>query len=291
MNNRSRPICNVPEIGIGNKPIDDGNYLFTDEEKAEFVKEEPASEKWFRRWYGSREFINRCPRWCLWLGDCAPNELKAMPEAMKLVEAVKQFRLDSVSAPTRAIAATPTRFHVENFPSTNYLLIPEVSSERRAYIPMGFMSPDDLSSNLVKIVDDATPFHFGVLSSSMHMAWVRTVCGRLKSDYRYSAKGVYNNYPWPQNVSDKKREAVESAAQAVLDVREQFPDSSLADLYDPLSMPAMLTKAHAKLDRAVDRCYRSQPFPHERNRVEFLFELYEQLAAPLVSKKKAKKRK
>ncbi len=287
--NRSKPLCDVPKIGIGNKPIDNSNYLFTDDEKAEFVACEPASEGLFRRWYGSYEFINRCPRWCLWLGDCPPNELKQMPLVMKRIANVKAFRLASQSAPTRQLASTPTRFHVECFPTGRYLLIPEVSSIRRRFIPIGFMAPEDLASNLVKVMEGGGLYHFAMLSSSMHMAWVRTVCGRLKSDYRYSAKLVYNNFPWPQGVSDSQQQAVESAAQVVLDTREEFPDASLADLYDPLSMPVSLAKTHAKLDRAVDRCYRSQPFPHERNRVEYLFDLYEKLTAPLVVKKQKRK--
>ncbi len=281
--NRSKPLCNVPEIGIGNKPIDDGNYLFTDEEKEEFVNQEPASEKWFRRWWGSREFINRDPRWCLWLGECPPNELKAMPEAMKRVANVKSFRLSSKSAPTQKIAKTPTRFHVESFPAGEYLLIPKVSSERRDFIPIGFMAPPDLCSDLVFVMEGGSRFHFGIVSSSMHMAWVRTICGRLKSDYRYSAKLVYNNYPWPRDATDEQRDAVETAAQSVLDAREKFPEASLADLYDPLSMPASLAKAHSVLDRAVDRCYRSQPFKTERNRIEFLFDLFLLYTEPLTS--------
>ena len=285
--NRSKPLCDVPEIGIGNKPIDDGNYLFTDDEKAAFVKAEPNSKKYFRRWYGSREFINRSPRWCLWLGDCPPNELRSMPVVMQRVEAVREYRLNSKSLPTQKIAETPTRFHVENMPKRSYLLIPEVSSERRDFIPMGFMSPRIICSNLVKIMPKASLFHFGILSSTMHMSWVRQVAGRLKSDYRYSAKLVYNNYPWPQSVTDAKRRAVEKAAQKVLDVRDSYPEASLADLYDPLAMPADLTKAHAKLDRAVDSCYRPQPFPNERNRIEYLFKLYEKLTAPLLPTKKA----
>lgn len=280
--NRSKPLCTVPEIGIGNKPIDDGNYLFTDEEKYEFVRREPKSEKWFRRWYGSREFINRSPRWCLWLGDCPPEVLKSMPLAMERVSNVRMFRLASKSEPTQVIAKTPTRFHVENIPTREYLLIPKVSSERRHFIPIGFMSPEALASDLVFVARDATLFHFGILSSSQHMAWVRTVCGRLKSDYRYSAKLVYNNFPWPQDVSGDKRNAVETLVQKVLDIRNKYADSTLADLYDPLSMPADLQKAHMQLDRAVDRCYRSQPFPNERNRVEFLFKLYQKLATPLL---------
>jgi hypothetical protein len=174
-------------------------------------------------------------------------------------------------------------------PTREYLIIPKVSSERRHYIPIGFMPPEILASDLVFVAPDATLFHFGILSSSQHMAWVRTVCGRLKSDYRYSAKLVYNNFPWPQDVSSDKRKAVETLAQAVLGVRDKYPDSTLADLYDPLSMPADLQKAHTQLDRAVDRCYRSQPFPNERNRIEYLFKLYQKLATPLLARKKRAK--
>jgi hypothetical protein len=289
--NRSKPLCNVPEIGIGNKPIDGGNYLFTPQEKAEFLKKEPQAEPFFRRWLGSDEFLNGIERWCLWLGNCPPEKLCAMPEAMKRIAAVRDLRLASKSAPTKKLAMIPTRFHVENMPTGNYLLIPEVSSEKRSYIPMGFISPDILSSNLVKIFPDATPYHFGILSSAMHMAWVRQVCGRLESRYRYSAKLVYNNYPWPEP-TDKQRKGVEVAAQAVLDARKESPNATLANLYDPLSMPPMLVKAHAALDRAVDKCYRPEPFTSERQRVEHLFALYEKLTAPLLPaspKKKARK--
>ncbi|MGH9865025.1 MAG: DNA methyltransferase, partial [Candidatus Acidiferrales bacterium] len=287
--NRSKPICDVPEMGIGNKPIDDGQYLFTPEEKAEFLKVEPAARKYFRRWIGSEEFINGIERWCLWLGDCPPSELRQMPHAMARVEAVRNFRLASKSAPTRKIAETPTRFHVENMPKKPFLIVPEVSSERRRYVPIGFIQPEILCSNLVKIIPTAALFHFGVLSSTMHMAWVRQVCGRLKSDYRYSNKLVYNNFPWPEAPSAKQRAAVEAAAQAVLDARKAFPDATLADLYDPLAMPPALVKAHAALDRAVDLCYRPQPFDNDRQRVEHLFVLYEKHTAPLLPA--AKKRR
>ncbi|WP_374350086.1 DNA methyltransferase, partial [Thermomonas sp.] len=275
--NRSKPICNVPEIGIGNKPIDGGNYLFTTDERDAFIAKEPASGKWFRRWLGSDEFINGWERWCLWLGDCPPAELRAMLECLKRVEAVKQLRLASKSAPTRKLAATPTRFHVENIPIDNYLVIPEVSSERRTLIPIGFISPETLCSNLVKIVPHATLYDFGIVISAMHMAWTRAVCGRLESRYRYSAGIVYNNFPWPEptppqpspasrggSESDKPRAAiaasdsrmaVQAAAQAVLDARAQFEGATLADLYDPLTMPPALVKAHAALDKAVDAAY------------------------------------
>ena len=251
---RSKPLCDVPEIGIGNKPIDGGNYLFTKEEMDEFLQKEPAAKAYFKPWYGSQEFINRCPRFCLWLGDCPPNELQKMPECKKRVEAVRQFRLASKSAGTRKIADTPTRFHVENMPSGTYVVIPEVSSERRKYVPMGFMTPNILCSNLVKIVPNATLYHFGVLTSNVHMAWMRAVCGRLKSDYRYSKDIVYNNFPWP-TPTDEQKAKIEQTAQAILDARERYPDASLADLYDPATMPPELVKAHQQNDKAVMRAY------------------------------------
>ena len=252
--NRSKPLCNVPEIGIGNKPIDGGNYLFTKDEMDEFLQKEPAAKAYFKPWYGSQEFINRCPRYCLWLGDCPPNELRKMPECVKCVEAVRQLRLASKSAGTRKLADTPTRFHVENMPSGTYVVIPEVSSEKRKYVPMGFMTPNILCSNLVKIVPNATLYHFGVLTSNVHMAWMRAVCGRLKSDYRYSKDIVYNNFPWP-TPTDEQKAKIEQTAQNILDARALYPDSSLADLYDETTMPPELRKAHQQNDKAVMRAY------------------------------------
>ena len=251
---RSKPLCDVPEIGIGNKPIDGGNYLFTKEEMDDFLQKEPESKAYFKPWYGSQEFINRCPRYCLWLGDCPPNELRKMPECLKRVEAVRELRLESKSAGTRKLANTPTRFHVENMPKSTYVVIPEVSSERRKYVPMGFMTPDILCSNLVKIVPNATLFHFGVLTSNVHMAWMRAVCGRLKSDYRYSKDIVYNNFPWP-TPTDAQRAKIEQTAQAILDARALYPDSSLADLYDEITMPPELRRAHQQNDKAVMQAY------------------------------------
>ncbi|MGD9520794.1 MAG: DNA methyltransferase [Tepidiphilus sp.] len=271
---RSKPLCDVPEIGIGNKPIDNGNYLFTAEEKAEFLKREPAAAKWFRRWLGADEFLNGYERWCLWLGDCPPSELRRMPHVLGRVEAVKKFRAASKSAATRKLAETPTRFHVENIPQQPYLVVPKVSSERRFVIPIGFMQPDTLCSDLVFIVRDASLLHFGVLSSTMHNAWVRYTCGRLESRYRYSAAIVYNNFPWPPNPSAKQRAAIEAAAQGVLDARAQFPGASLADLYDPVAMPPALVKAHQKLDAAVDAAYGRKHFKNDAERVAFLFALY-----------------
>ena len=282
---RSRPICPAPDIGIGNKPIDGGHYLFTTQERDAFIAKEPASAAWFRRWLGADEFLNGYERWCLWLGDCPPAELRAMPEALKRVQAVKAFRLASKSAPTQKLADMPTRFHVENMPGRPYLVLPEVSSERRLFIPFGFEQPDTLCSNLVKVAADATLFHFGVLSSTMHNAWVRATCGRLKSDFRYSKDIVYNNFPWPDAPTDAQRLAIETAAQAVLDARAQFPGSSLADLYDPLTMPPALLKAHHKLDAAVDKAYEAsggrKSYASDAERVTFLFARYQQLTSLL----------
>ena len=251
---RSTPLCDVPEIGIGNQPIDDGNYLFTEEEKNDFVKKEPLSEAFFKPWYGSFEFINRAPRWCLWLGDCPAATLAKMPLAKARVAAVRRYRLNSSRAGTKKLADTPRRFLVENMPSSNYILVPSVSSERRRYVPMGFMTPDALTSNLALLIPNATLYHFGILTSSVHMAWMRAVAGRLKSDYRYSKDIVYNNFVWPE-VMEKLREKIERTAQKILDARAAEPDASLAVLYDDDSMPDDLRAAHAANDRLVLEAY------------------------------------
>ena len=251
---RNKPLCDVPEIGIGNKPIDGGNYLFEKEEKEEFIKLEPKSAAYFKPWFGAEEFIHQKPRYCLWLGDCSPSELRQMPHCVKRIEAVRQIRLESKSEGTRKLADCPTHFHVENMPKGNFIIIPRVSSERRRYIPMGFMSPEALGSDAVHLIPDATLYHFGVLESNVHMAWMRAVCGRLKSDYRYSKDIVYNNFPWPIPTEEQKNK-IEETAQAILDARAKYPDSSLADLYDELTMPVELRKAHQDNDRAVMQAY------------------------------------
>lgn len=251
---RTTPICNVPQMSIGNKPIDGGFYLFKEYEKDEFIKKEPQSKKWFRPWVGSDEFINRYFRYCLWLGECPPNELRNMPECLKRVRAVKDYRLASTSAGTVKLAEKPTRFHIENMQENNYLIIPRVSSEKRKYIPIGFLTPDIISSDSVHIVPNAGIYHFGVLTSNVHMAWTRAVCGRLETRYRYSKDIVYNNFPWP-NPTDEQKAAIEKTAQAILDARALYPDCSLADLYDELTMPPELRKAHQANDRAVMQAY------------------------------------
>ena len=252
---RTSPLCDVPEIGIGNKPIDGGNYLFTQEEMEGFIRKEPASRKYFHPWYGAEEFIARKPRYCLWLGDAPQHELIAMPECMKRVKAVHELRLASKSAGTVKLASRPTRFHVENMPAGNYLLIPSTSSERRVYIPIGFMEPGDLASNATLLIPDATHFHFGVLTSSVHMAWTRAVCGRLKSDFRYSKDIVYNNFPWPDADADAVAR-ISGTAQAILEARRLYPECSYAELYgENMYLFPELLSAHQANDRAVLEAY------------------------------------
>ncbi len=273
---RSTPLCDVPEIGIGNKPIDDGNYLFKPDEMAAFIAKEPKSEKYFHPWYGADEFINNRPRYCLWLGDCSPAELRSMPECLKRVENVRAFRLQSKSEGTRKLADRPTRFHVENMPTSEYIIIPRVSSERRRYIPMGYLQPNCLTSDSAHIIPNATLYHFGVLTSNVHMAWMRVVCGRLKSDYRYSKDIVYNNFPWCTPGEEQQAEIMRTA-QAILDARAEYPDSSLADLYDEVTMPIVLRRAHQANDRAVMRAYGFPTSLSESDCVARLFEMYERM--------------
>ncbi len=281
---RSTPLCAVPEIGIGNKPIDGGNYLFTEDEMKAFVKKEPLSERYFRKWLGADEFINGYCRYCLWLGDCSPAELLKMPECLKRVQAVREFRLASKSEGTRRLAERPARFHVENMPKGNYIVVPKVSSEKRKYIPVGFLSPHIFASDLVFLMPDATLYHFGVLTSSVHMAWMRAVCGRLESRYRYSKDIVYNNFPWPQP-TEGQRAKIERTAQAILEARAKYPDCPPAQLYgENAFLFPDLEKAHQANDRAVMEAYGFQPtglspLTGEGEIVAELFRLYEKLAA------------
>ncbi len=288
---RTAPLSAVPPIVFGSMPNDGGHLLLDPEQRKELLRRCPEAKRFIKRFVGSQEFINKLERWCLWLVDASPDELRRMKPVMERVEGVKSHREASRRGTTRELAATPTLFGEIRQPKFRYLLVPSVSSEHRRYIPIGFNPPSVIASNLTLVVPKAGLLHFGVLSSTMHMAWVRHVAGRLKSDFRYSAKLVYNNFPWPQDVSDARREAVEETAQGVLDARAAHPDATLADLYDPLAMPADLAKAHARLDRAVDRCYRSQPFANERKRIEYLFNLYQQLSAPLLPAPNRRRRK
>ncbi len=286
---RSQSLCNIPKMSKGSQPTDGGNLLMTDEEKYQYVQQEPAGEKFIRSFISSDEFLNGRNRWCFWMTNIQPNELKQLPLLLRRVEAIKQMRLASPKLATVKWAQFPTVFTENRQPDSNYVLIPRHSSENRKYIPIGFFDKSNIVADSCNYISDATLYHFGMLTSEMHMTWVKYVCGRLKSDYRYSNTIVYNNYPFPENISDKQKQKVELAAQAVLDTRSKYPDSSLADLYDPLTMPPDLVKAHQALDKAVDLCYRPQVFINELNRIEFLFSLYETLNTPLLKPTKKQK--
>jgi type II restriction/modification system DNA methylase subunit YeeA len=287
----SNAISDVPKIKFGNQPIDGGFLLMTEQEKDEALKAEPYLEKFIRKYVGSVEFINNIPRYCLWLQKAEPADLRKSTFIQERLKKVKEFRESSTRKDTRELANNPSQFAFVSHTESEYVIIPSVSSERRKFIPMGFMPANVIASNLCLIVPNAKLYHFGILTSTMHMAWVKTLCGRLKSDYRYSNSVVYNNFPFPQEPSEKQIKAIEEKAQAVLDVRASFPNSNLADLYDPLTMPPALVKAHNELDKAVDLAYRPQTFTSEANRMEFLFELYEKYTADLFTKEKPKKTK
>jgi hypothetical protein len=275
-------------MNFGNMPADGGEFLFTTDEKNIFIEKEPNSKKYFRKILGSQELINNIKRWCLWLEDIEPNELKNLKLVLERVQNVKRIREIS-SRPQ--LASIPHLFAQITQPKgLDFIIIPSVSSEKRKYIPIGFENSNVVASNLCLIIPNGNLYHFGVLMSTMHMAWVKTTCGRLKSDFRYSKDIVYNNYPWPENPSEKHIKTIEEKAQKVLDVRASFPTSSLADLYNPLTMPPALVKAHNELDKAVDAAYSKQAFTSEAKRMEFLFELYEKYTAGLfVKEKKGKK--
>lgn len=272
---RSKPICDVPEMGIGNKPIDGGFYLFTDEEKDDFLKKEPKAGGFFHPWLGSKEFIHGYHRWCLWLGEATFSELKQLPECRKRVEQVREYRLASKSAGTRKIADKPTRFHVENMPTGSSIIIPEVSSSRRKRVPMGFVGPEVFCSNKVRLIPNASLYHYGVLQSQFHNAWVRVVTGRLKDDYQYSANIDYNNFVWPEP-TDVQRKEVERHAQAVLDARDAQEGATLADMYDPKNeafFPELMA-AHKALDAAVEAAYGVDFGGDEERIAAHLFNLY-----------------
>lgn len=285
----SQPLCDVPRLIIGSKPIDGGHYIFEAAERAAFLAAEPGAARFMRPYVGSEEYINGRQRWILALADASPSELRALPAVMERVAEVRRKRLASPSKPTRLLAETPTRFHVTVLPQRPFLVIPKVSSERREYVPIGWLEPPTVPSDLVFVLQDADLWHFGVLTSRMHMAWLRHIGGRLKSDYRYSAGIVYNAFPWPTADEGQRRKVVD-LAQAVLDARAAFREASLADLYDIDAMPPELKKAHRALDAAVDRLYRGAAFGSDRERVEHLFGLYEKLTMPLATVAKPRAR-
>ncbi|WP_373544158.1 class I SAM-dependent DNA methyltransferase [Chamaesiphon sp.] len=286
---RTKPLSNVSEMKNGSKPADGGFLILTKEQALDLSTRESIAGNYLKQYIGSDELINGNSRYCLWLQGVSPTKLQSIPSVLKRVESVREFRLKSVDKSTQKWANFPSLFQANRQPTTRYLAIPEVSSERRKYVPISFLDSNIIASNKIQLIQDATFYLFGILTSEMHMTWVRYVCGRLKSDYSYSKDIVYNNYPFPENISDKQKQKVELAAQAVLDTRAKYPDSSLADLYDPLTMPPDLVKAHQTLDKAVDLCYRPQVFINELNRIEFLFSLYETLNTPLLKPTKKQK--
>ena len=274
----SAPLCDVPDMRFGSMPRDGGGFILSNDEYIELCEKEPLAKKWLHPYVGSNELINNKIRWCLWLVRAAPNELRQCPTVMARVESVRQFRLNSSASATRKFAEIPTLFCQIAQPDTDYIIVPSVSSERRRYIPMGFMSPDIIISNLAFLIPNATLYHFGVLTSNVHMAWMRAVCGRLKSDYRYSKDVVYNNFPWP-TPTDAQKAKIEQTAQAILDARVLYPDSSLADLYDETTMPVELRKAHQNNDRAVMQAYGFDvKTTTESSCVAELMKMYQELA-------------
>lgn len=288
---RRIPICKVPEMIKGSMPNDGGYYLFSKEEKEAFLYKEPNSKKFFRKFIGGYEFLNNIERWCLWLVDANPSEITNLPLLMERIEKVRKNRLASNRQTTKKDAATPMLFGEIRQTNSDYLALPEVSSENRNYIPVGYVSKTTIASNKIYMVPNASLFAFGILSSMMHNSWLKQISGRMKSDISYSTGIVYNNFPFPENPPDKQIKAIELAAQNVLDARLEFPESSLSELYNTLTMPPALVKAHNELDKAVDLAYRSQPFTSEAKRMEFLFELYSNYTADLFTKEKPKKTK
>ncbi|TAM34083.1 MAG: class I SAM-dependent DNA methyltransferase [Burkholderiaceae bacterium] len=287
---RNDPPYGLPQLSKGSQPTDGGHLILTDKEKMDLLSAEPQAEKWLRPYVGAEEFIDCTNRWCLWLKGISPSELRTMPLVMKRIRAVAETRLKSPTKSVQEFAEQPTLFTQDRQPSNAYLLVPMVSSERRKFVPIGFMPADVIASNLVLTVPDASPYHFAMLTSTMHNAWMRAVCGRLKSDYRYSP-AVYNNFPWPEP-TDKQREAIEAAGQVVLDARALYPDATLADLYDPLTMPTELRRAHQAVDKAVDAAYGYKGGKDDAARVAYLFGLYEQYTSLLPAQAvKPKRRK
>ena len=275
---RENSLCDMPKMSFGNMPRDGGFFIIdNEEEKEKIIKQNPLAKKYIKNYIGAEEFINGGKRWCLWLVNAEPAELKKMPLVMARIENVKKFRLASKNPSTRKFADTPAVFCSITQPKNDYLLLPSVSSERRKYIPIGFKSKDDILSNLCFSISNATLYHFGILTSAMHMAWVAQVCGRLKSDFRYSKDIVYNNYPWPKNPSADKIKKIESLGQRILDIRKKYENkNTLADLYDPNTMPADLLRAHQELDKLVDDCYDPAGFASNSDRLTHLFNLYEE---------------
>lgn len=286
---RGKPTHRFPSLYKGSQPTDGGHLTLNSEEKEELINENPESKAWIKEYIGGAEFLRNNKRYCLWLKNCPPNSLKKMPLVLERLKKVSESRLKSPTKSVNEFARFPSLFTQDRQPDSEYLCLPEVSSENREYVPVGFLSSEVICSNKLQIIPNASIYMFGILMSKMHNVWTVYVSGKLESRISYSP-AVYNNYPWPKEPSAKNKKLVETNAQKVLDVRKEFPDSSLADLYDPLTMPPKLVKAHQALDKAVDLCYRPQPFTTETNRIEFLFELYNEYTSPLFKKEKKSKK-
>jgi len=288
LENRSRNPLAMPEMKYGSKPTDNGHFFLTDDEKIQFLAREPGAAPYIKPFIGAHEYLNGIPRWTLWLADVDPSVVKKLPAVLERVKAVDAFRKASKAKSTREYPY-PMLYRQVTQPKADYVLIPRHSSENRPFIPFGFFNKDVIVGDSCFGLPEASAFHFGVIQSTMHMAWMRTVCGRLKSDYRYSKDIVYNNFPWPIDANEKQREAISDAAQGVLNARAQFPDATLADLYDPLSMPPALVKAHQALDKAVDAAYvpsgGKRAWATEAERVAFLFELHQKITSLLPPEK------
>ena len=287
---RTNALCDCPKMINGSKPADGGNLLLSEKEKQELIAEEPQAKEWIKPYSMGEEFINGIPRFCLWLKHCPPEKLRKMPQVLKRVEAVMEMRSKSAKKSTREFAEQPTMFTEDRQGESAYLAIPRLSSERRNYIPIGYLPADHIAGDMLYTVPNANLYHFGITTSLMHNSWMRAICGRLESRYRYSNKIVYNNFIWPKNPTANQTTDIKTKAQAVLDARAKFPNATLADLYDPLTMPPALQKAHQSLDKAVDRAYRKTAFNNEAARVAFLFDLYQQYTTPLLPGKKKRKR-
>lgn len=291
LENRKSQINNAPPINYGSFALDDGNYTLMPEEVEIITRANPDSVKLVKQFIGGQELLYNERRYCLWLLNADPRDILANPEIRRRVEAVRSWRLLSSRKTTNKLAQTPTLFAEIRQPESDYLALPTLSSENRFYIPIAYLNKEVIASNQVYVIPNAGIFHFGVLTSHLHMTWVKYVCGKLEGRYRYSASIVYNNFPWPESHSEAQKKAVEEAARAVLDTRTKYPGSSLATLYNPLTMPPDLLKAHQILDKAVDKCYRKEPFKDERERIEYLFGLYEKYTSGLLAEEKPKAKK
>lgn len=252
---RNTPICKVPKMIYGNKPADGGNLIIEDDELEEFIANDPNAKKFIRPLLGASEYIKGKKRWCLWLVDATPEEIKRCPLIMERIRRCKKVREESIAAGIRKFAAMPTLFAQRTQPTEkDFIIVPEVSSQARRYVPIGFIKAGTIMTDLVQIIPDASIYDFGVIISNVHMAWMRAVCGRLKSDYRYTKDIVYNNFPWP-SPTEEQRKKIEQTAQAILDARILYSNSSLADLYNELLMLPELRRAHQENNKAVMRAY------------------------------------